>query len=302
MRLLSLAFAASTPHLRPSVSRRMSSGSSTRRSPWACAPPSKGPRRRAAALVIGNEILNGSTLDTNTQTLAKFLFARGVTLARTETIPDDASTITKTTARLAAQHDYVFTSGGIGPTLDDITYASVAAAFGVPVAPHPPTLARMREISPDMELNAARRRMAALPAGCHVHWTAGLWVPTAVLGGGKVFVLPGVPRLFREMLHALPPAAVSSGAGVAPRATAEVRTTLSEGRVSALLDAVAAAHARVELGSYPVDPVATPGAAHRTRLALIGDDGGEVAAAEKELRGLVETEEAAWEKVKAARA
>jgi molybdenum cofactor synthesis domain-containing protein len=79
-------------------------------------------RKQAAGLIIGNEILNGKTLDTNTQVLAQFLYARGINLARCETIPDDVPTIRKAVSRLASAHDYVFTSGGIGPTLDDVTY------------------------------------------------------------------------------------------------------------------------------------------------------------------------------------
>jgi Probable molybdopterin binding domain len=79
-------------------------------------------RKQAAGLIIGNEILNGKTLDTNTQVLAQFLYARGISLARCETLPDDIPTVRKAVSRLGATHDYVFTSGGIGPTLDDITY------------------------------------------------------------------------------------------------------------------------------------------------------------------------------------
>jgi hypothetical protein len=79
-------------------------------------------RKQAAGLIIGNEILNGKTLDTNTQVLALFLYSRGITLARCETLPDDIPTIRRAISRLGATHDYVFTSGGIGPTLDDITY------------------------------------------------------------------------------------------------------------------------------------------------------------------------------------
>lgn len=288
MRLLPQAFMASAPLLRAPRSRRLSRAPGWHTPHAAAAAP--GARRRAAALVIGDEILNGTTLDTNTQTLARFLFGRGVALARAETVPDDAATITRAAARLAAQHDYVFTSGGIGPTRDDVTYAAVAAAFGVPLAPHAPTLARMRALSPAMDLNAARARMAALPAGCAVHWTPGLWVPTAVLGGGRVFVLPGVPRLYARMLAALPADAVAGGAP--PRAVADLRTRLGEGRVAALMDDVAAAFPRVDLGSYPVDPEASPRVAHRTRLSVIGDDAAEVAAAEAALRAGVEAEEA----------
>jgi molybdenum cofactor synthesis domain-containing protein len=98
--------------------QRMCSTSALRTSTQPCSRR----RKQAAGLVIGNEILNGKTLDTNTQVLAQFLFARGITLARCETIPDDVPTIRKAVSRLASGHDYVFTSGGIGPTLDDVTY------------------------------------------------------------------------------------------------------------------------------------------------------------------------------------
>jgi molybdenum cofactor synthesis domain-containing protein len=248
-------------------------------------------RPRAAALVIGNEILSGRTLDTNTQVLAQFLFARGVSLVRAETIGDEIPTIRKVASRLAATHDYVFTSGGIGPTLDDVTYAALGQAFGAPLAVHDETIARMRRVAPDMDLNEARRRMATLPAGAATLWTEGLWVPTVVLGG-KLFVLPGVPRLYRQMLHAIPGDLVGGGRA-APRATAAVRTALSEGSVAALLDDVAAQFPTVDIGSYPTDSVTHPDVAHRTTLTLTADSGPDVAAAEAALRRLVDSAVAA---------
>jgi molybdopterin-biosynthesis enzyme MoeA-like protein len=134
-------------------------------------------RKTASALVIGNEILNGKTLDTNSQVLAQFLFGRGVVLKCIETIPDDVRTITRSVSRLASTHDYVFTSGGIGPTLDDVTYQSVGLAFGVQLVEDEDTVAKMKQSR--MELNDARLRMATLPSGCDKLWTEGLWASPA---------------------------------------------------------------------------------------------------------------------------
>lgn len=247
--------------------------------------PGQKRRRTAAGLVIGNEILNGKTLDTNTQTLAKTLFQRGIVLARCETIPDDFDTIRTSLSRLAQAHDYVFTSGGIGPTLDDITYKSVGAAFGVEVALHAETLQRMQRVSPHMEINDARKRMATLPIGCETLWTDGLWVPTVCMAG-KVYVLPGVPRLYASMLNAIPERRVGSG-GIAPKATARIDTSLSEGDIAASLDDIAKMYPLVTLGSYPSDPIANPSVMYRTRLTLESDDSDEVARAEVALKGAV---------------
>jgi molybdenum cofactor synthesis domain-containing protein len=141
-------------------------------------PPQSPPRKRktAAALVIGNEILNGKTLDTNTQVLAQFLFKRGVVLKCAETIQDDPRSITRSVARLASTHDFVFSSGGIGPTLDDVTYQSIADAFGTDLVVSEETILRMKEISPQMDINDAQRRMATLPVSGETLWTDGLWV------------------------------------------------------------------------------------------------------------------------------
>eukprot|EP00897_Mesotaenium_endlicherianum_P006976 jgi/Mesen1/6306/ME000325S05439 len=134
--------------------------------------------RKAAALIIGNEILTGKIQDTNTATLAKTLFSRGVDMVRAEVVLDVESHIVDAIHRLRAcvgDSGVVFTSGGIGPTHDDITYAALAAAFGRQLVLHEPTV--------------------------EVLVTEGLWVPLVVLES-NVYILPGVPSLFTRMLDA----------------------------------------------------------------------------------------------------
>eukprot|EP00884_Botryococcus_braunii_P012511 jgi/Botrbrau1/21260/Bobra.39_2s0052.1 len=144
--------------------------------------------KKAAFLVIGNEILSGSIVDANTPWLAKLLHSRGVDLIRVEYIPDDADDIVASVLRLkerVGETGFVFTSGGIGPTHDDVTYEAIAKAFGLKLAQHGPTVALMQEHyeKRGVELNAARLRMAALPIGAEVLTTPGLWVPLVNVHG-----------------------------------------------------------------------------------------------------------------------
>ncbi|TGZ83405.1 Molybdopterin binding protein [Ascodesmis nigricans] len=169
----------------------------------------------AACLIIGDEVLNGKTVDTNSPYLARFLFARGINLKKIETIPDDRQTIIDSARALSAAHDIVITSGGIGPTHDDITYPSLAEAFNVPLELHQETKRRMAEKSkergedfdwetPSATLKA-RLRMSELPTGegCNVLYVDdSVWVPVAVVGG-NVHVLPGVPKIFQQLVEGL---------------------------------------------------------------------------------------------------
>eukprot|EP01135_Chromosphaera_perkinsii_P007068 Nk52_evm7s684 gene=Nk52_evmTU7s684 len=168
-------------------------------------PPPLSPR--AAFVVIGNEILNGSVQDTNTAELARFLFDLGVRLHRVEVIGDEQEEIINTLRRVAGTPDVdlVFTSGGIGPTHDDITYESIAAMFDQPVELHEPTVARMRTKMADLRINNkddkpdARLKMAMLPSNpTHVHFGNKIWVPLVQME--KILVLPGVPQIFSAML------------------------------------------------------------------------------------------------------
>lgn len=201
----------------------------------------------AACLVIGDEILSGKVHDRNSHLLAQVLFERGVRLLRVETVPDALDDIAEGVRRLSARHTYVFTSGGIGPTHDDMTYEGVARAFGVGLAYHEATLRRFeahRQRAGRGPLNEARKRMALLPVGCEVWEDADLWVPWVVMG--NVHVLPGVPELFERMLLAQSHRFVG-----APLYRIELFTDAHEGDIAEGLSACQAAHPEVAIGSYP---------------------------------------------------
>ncbi|KAF5096270.1 hypothetical protein D0Z00_002830 [Geotrichum galactomycetum] len=168
----------------------------------------------AACLIIGDEVLNGKIKDTNSNYFAKFCFERGIAVKHIAVVPDEESEIVETIQRLAARYDFIVTSGGIGPTHDDITYESLAKAFGLPVALDEELKEKMytlgkRRIDPaNHEAVAAQLRMAIIPAGPNVETIyidpASLWVPVVAIDA-KVHILPGVPQLFQRMLDGLDP-------------------------------------------------------------------------------------------------
>ncbi|HZZ69004.1 MAG TPA: molybdopterin-binding protein [Phenylobacterium sp.] len=202
-------------------------------------------RVTAAVLIIGDEILSGRTQDTNLRDIARYLGVHGVDLAEARTVPDVHEEIVAALDALRHRYDYVITTGGIGPTHDDITADAVAAAFGVELYEHPEIIAMM-QARPGMELNAARRRMARVPVG-------GGLVKNAVQGPpgftiGNVFVLAGVPAIMRGMLEDVGPRL--RGGAVTIARTVRVEGS-GEGVIAAPLEAVAKAHPGMSLGSYP---------------------------------------------------
>ena len=202
-------------------------------------------RVTAAVLIIGDEILSGRTQDTNLNFIAKYLATYGVDLAEARVVPDIEDEIVTALNHLRGRYDYVITTGGIGPTHDDITADSVAKAFGVALYEHPEIIAMMTARWAG-ELNAARRRMARVPDG-------GSLVKNAVQGPpgfqiGNVFVLAGVPAIMRGMMDDVGPR-LRTGKVVIART---VRVTGSgEGVIAAPLEALAKAHPNLSLGSYP---------------------------------------------------
>ncbi|KAF7361999.1 MoCF-biosynth domain-containing protein [Mycena venus] len=169
--------------------------------------------RTAAALIIGDEILNGKTHDMNSNYFAKYCFEHGVDLKRIEVIADDEGQIIEASQRMVKNYDFVVTSGGIGPTHDDITYASLAKAFSQSLAHHPETLARMNQMikhrtwmsTQTPQQRAATERMALFPGRAEVLFVAeDIWVPVVRLEG-KLCIFPGIPSLFEKMLTALTP-------------------------------------------------------------------------------------------------
>ncbi len=207
------------------------------------APPK---RVTAAVMIIGDEILSGRTQDTNLNAIAKYLGVHGVDLAEARVVPDDKDEIIPALNHLRAKYDYVLTTGGIGPTHDDITADCVAEAFGVALYEHPEIIAMMSARWNGAELNAARRRMARVPEG-------GTLIKNPISGPpgfsiGNVFVMAGVPQVMRGMLEDVG-WRLAGGAVVISR---NVRVDGSgEGVIAEPLERVAKAHPDLSLGSYP---------------------------------------------------
>lgn len=152
----------------------------------------------AGILLIGDELLSGRTQDTNLKTLAEFLAPLGVNVGEARILPDHADTITQTVRVFSDRFDYVFTTGGIGPTHDDITADCIAAAFNLSIAEREDALSALRERYSEDELNAPRRRMARIPDGATL-----IRNPVSQAPGFQtrnVFTLAGVPQIMRGML------------------------------------------------------------------------------------------------------
>lgn len=240
--------------------------------------PTGGDVVTAAVLIIGDEILSGRTQDTNLRDIARYLGVHGVDLAEARTVPDVMEEIIAALNALRERYDYVITTGGIGPTHDDITADAVAAAFGVELYEHPEILGMMTARWGD-QLNAARRRMARVPVG-------GDLVKNPVQGPpgftiGNVFVLAGVPQIMRGMLEDVGPR-LRSGAVVLSK-TVRVEGS-GEGAMAAPLEAVAKAHPTMSLGSYPFFGDGIYG----SNLVLRGRDPEELAATVIELIAALE--------------
>lgn len=200
----------------------------------------------AGLLIIGNEVLSGRTQDVNVKFLATRLAELGIPLREVRIIPDVAEIIITTVNETRARFTYLFTTGGIGPTHDDITSECVAAAFGVPWEPHPEAWALLEARYPPGGFNAARQRMATMPRGARL-----ITNPVSVAPGfeiGNVFVMAGVPQVMRGMFDWLAPR-LKGGPSVISRAVHVVG--LAEGVLAAGLGAIQAEHPELELGSYP---------------------------------------------------
>jgi FAD synthetase len=211
---------------------------------------SPGSHRRAAILLIGNELLSGKVEDENARDLTRELRALGVTLARVEIIPDDTEEITETVRALAARYDLVFTSGGVGPTHDDVTLAAVGAAFGMPLARNA-ELEGLLRVGMGPRLHERDLRMADVPTGARLEYGTGAGTPASssswpVVVVDNVWVLPGVPSIFRRKFEAVRELFRSS-----PIHARAVYSREGEGPIAGILDEVVAEYPTVEVGSYP---------------------------------------------------
>lgn len=229
--------------------------------------------RTAAILVIGNEILTGRTRDANLPFLAAELNRLGVRVREGRILPDEIDTIVEALNACRARYDHVFTTGGIGPTHDDVTAEAVARAFGVRLVRHPEAERRLRAWYPPEKINEARLKMADVPEGAEL-----IDNPVSVAPGfriGNVFVLAGIPEVARAMFETIRPQLE----GGPPLLSRTLRVLAPEGDVAAPLAEVQARHAAVEIGSYPFYRFGQVG----THLVVRGRDPARIEAVMREL-------------------
>jgi len=205
------------------------------------------PNPTAAMLVIGDEILSGRTCDANTHHLAGELTETGVDLTEARVVSDNEDAIVEAVNALRASYTYVFTSGGIGPTHDDITADAIAAAFGAEIGVRADAEAILREYytRKSIEMNPARLRMARIPQGATLITNSVSAAPGFRLE--NVFVMAGVPKIFAAMLRA----ALPSLAGGQKVFSETVMVSRPEGEVAAPLAEIVGNHPEVSIGSYP---------------------------------------------------
>ena len=199
----------------------------------------------AAILVIGDEILSGRTKDKNIGYIAEYLTNIGIELREVRVVPDVEDEIVAALNALRSRFTYVFTTGGIGPTHDDITADSVAAAFGVSIDHDPRAIAMLSERFPADQLNEARLRMARIPAGADLIANSVSKAPGFYIG--NVYVMAGVPSIMQAMLDVVAPT-LKTGIKIL---SDTVRAGLREGDIGTALAEVAKAHTQVSIGSYP---------------------------------------------------
>lgn len=199
--------------------------------------------RTAAALIIGNEILTGKVNEQNVFVMAKELFELGVELRRIVVCPDEVPVIVRDLRELAATHDVVITSGGVGPTHDDVTIKAVAAAFDVPVVRSPTYEALLRQHYGD-RVTDMHLRMADVPEGCRLATTAETSWPTVVMK--NVYVFPGVPQIFKYKFPVMREELKDAG----QFHSHAVYVALDEPALAPLLDRLSATHPLVNIGSY----------------------------------------------------
>ena len=209
--------------------------------------PSRNINPTAAIMVIGDEILSGRTKDKNIGWLAEQLNAQGIQLVEARVIADKKKIIVETVQALSKDYDLVFTSGGIGPTHDDITTDAIAAAFEVRVICHPEAERRLiaHYANTNLEFNAARKKMADIPDTASLIDNPLSAAPGYIIG--NVHVLPGVPRILQAMFEGLK--SKLPGGIVMTRIT--VRCSTGEGNIAMILADVEAHHDGVSIGSYP---------------------------------------------------
>ncbi len=214
----------------------------------------------AAVIIIGNEILSGRTLDINTQEIALRLGETGVSLVETRTIADDRTMIIDTVRELSSKYNYVFTTGGIGPTHDDITAESMAAAFNVRYVKNDEIYVILKNYYDKMgeKLNSAREKMAYIPESSKLLHNDATMVPGFVIH--NVFVMAGIPNIMKAMLKSAIP--MLKKGNVVQSKTLEVM--VGESKLAIKFEELQNKYKEVDMGSYPF----TKNGSHGTALVL----------------------------------
>ena len=232
----------------------------------------------ACVIIIGNEILSGRTQDANLSYIGKRCDELGIRLTEARVISDDEATIVDTVNHYRANFDYVFTTGGIGPTHDDITSASVALAFGKKIIRHPDAVAVMDEYYDTGQLTEARLKMADVPEDATL-----IDNPVSAAPGFQlenVFVLPGVPVIMQAMFEGI----VDGLAGGSPMLTDNVATNLGESMMAKELGQVQDRYPDISIGSYPYFKKGKIG----VNLVLRGTDADLLDEVKQALHGMIE--------------
>jgi len=200
---------------------------------------------KASLLIIGDEILSGRTKDANLSYLAEWLNENGIQLVEARVVPDIEEEIADAVNALRGKYDYLFTTGGIGPTHDDITVDSIAAAFGRPVVTHPEAYARMLEYYGEENFTDARKRMTRVPEGGEL-----IDNPVSIAPGirvDNVFIMAGVPKIMQSMLEGIRPH-LKTGRKVWTQA---MTVHAAESKIAEELGDIQEANPETSIGSYP---------------------------------------------------
>ena len=237
----------------------------------------------AAVLVIGDEILSGRTKDKNIGYIAEYLTTIGVDLKEVRVVPDEEPEVIAALNALRSRYTYVFTTGGIGPTHDDITADCVAKAFGVSIDVDPRARAMLLQRIAEKDLNEARLRMARIPHGADLIVNKVSSAPGFRIG--NVFVMAGVPTIMQAMLDEVAPT-LKTGAKVLSES---VRADCREGDIGTQLGEVAKAHPETMIGSYPFQDDGRP----NTNIVIRSRDAQKLALAKRAVEDMLKRVKAA---------
>lgn len=204
--------------------------------------------KTAGIVIIGNEVLSGKTQDINSHFFCSELRQLGVDVQKIATIPDEIELIGQEVAAFSRRFDWVFTSGGVGPTHDDVTIDGIAHGFGLKVIRHPDIERRMRQRL-GTEVNEARLRMANVPEGAELLATEALFAPVVKIH--NVFIFPGIPKILQERFHA-----IKERFRDAPYFLKVVYVRQGEGVIASLMNDLLLKYPQLLLGSYPVLDIA----------------------------------------------